>query len=393
MAKAEIPRRPNSPPPWQRSTRVRRDAVRILARYGAHRGSGTRTGSAVERFFSAFQSRFHQLFGKGGYRSLVEHAHLRAMAGHPLLEGWPAPDGEDSYFAGLPERVLEADAERVWHGAVAMTEHFLELLEGLARRGEMDGLLEAETWGAASVREAVEPAAPRGGGRGEGMRGHRAWRVLIVDRDLATCQAIARSLEEAPDFHVVDFAMAADEARARAETEGPDFVLVSGHLPVKEVLRLCGALQEAPPGKAPRVVISGLPEDCGLILRFLEAGASAVTLEEFSVEGLRLGLRLLARGEAVLPLKLQHLMTRRLSELAGLVRRSGLDLEALSDLSPRESEVLELVGKGLTNRQIARRLFISEGTVKGHVHQILRKLKVRGREEATRILHLGQRHS
>jgi DNA-binding NarL/FixJ family response regulator len=141
------------------------------------------------------------------------------------------------------------------------------------------------------------------------------------------------------------------------------------------------------------VVISGLPEDYGLILRLLEAGAAAVALEDFSLEGLRLNIRLLARGEAVLPLKLQYLMSQRLKELAGLVRDRGLDLEPLSVLSPREVEILELMEQGLTNRRIARRLFITEGTVKGHVHQILKKLKVRGRAEAARVLRLGRARS
>jgi len=153
---------------------------------------------------------------------------------------------------------------------------------------------------------------------------------------------------------------------------------------------VCRWFRRDPLGKAPSVVISGLPEDYGLILRFLEAGAASVTLEEFSVQGLRLNLRLLARGEAILPLRLQHLMSVRLSELAALAQDRGLDPEAITNLTARETEVLQLLEQGLSNRQIARRLFLSEGTVKGYVHQILRKLNVRDRKEAASLLRLGR---
>jgi len=369
---------------------AREEAVRILTRYGADPSSGPETGSAMERFFSVFHRRFDRLFGKGGYRSLIEQAHHHAMKSHPALEHWPVLGEGNPFFGVLREGVLRDDPAEVWAGAVALTAHFLQLVERLARRGEMDGLVEADTWdrtgkgGGASVdSRPVEEGW-------EGVRSRRAWRILIVDRDVATCEAMARSLEEAPDFLVVNCAYTIEEVQTRVGAEEVDFVVASGHLPAKEVLRLCGWLQETASERVPQVVISGLPEDYGLILRFLEAGAAAVALEDFSLEGLRLNIRLLARGEAILPLRLQHLMSRRLNELAGLVRDRGLDLEALSDLSPREAEVLDLMEEGLTNRQIARRFFITEGTVKGHVHQILKKLKVRGREEAAKVLRLGR---
>jgi two-component system response regulator DevR len=365
-----------------------RDAARILSRYGADRSSGSGTAAAVERFFSVFQRRFNPLFGKGGYRTLIEHALLSAMRGHPVLEKWPVLREGEPRFGGLGDLVTHEDPEEVWEGAVALTEHFLELIESLARRGEMDGLAEAETWGELGLGDDDEAGPSRGEKKKSGTRSRRRWRVLVMDRDLATCQAIAQALDEAPDFQVVSYGVTAEEVRVKVGADNVDFVLASGHLPVGELLGVCRWLRRGRAGKVPRVVISGLPDDYGLILRFLEAGAAAVTLAEFSVEGLRMNIRLLARGEAILPLKLQHLMSLRLSELAELARDRGLDPEALSGLTGREREVLELLGEGLTNRQIARRLYLSEGTVKGHVHEILRKLKVRGRDEAVRVLRL-----
>lgn len=363
------------------------DAVRILRRYGGDRSSASRTGRAIERFFSAFQRRFNPLFGRSGYRALIEHAHFAAMRDHPLLENWMVRREGPPCFDGLSDLSDDGDPEEVWEGAVSLTGNFLGLIGGLARKGEMDGLEQAGPWNEPGSGEDGSNGFP-GPKKGGGSRSRVPWRVLVMDRDLTTCQAIAQSLDDAPDFRVVDFGFTADEVKAKVEADAVDFVVASGHLPVGEVIRLCRWIRREPAGKVPKVVISGLPEDYGLILRFLEAGAAAVTLGEFSVEGLRMNLRLLARGEAILPLRLQHIISTRLSELAELVRDRGLDPETLSSLSARELEVLELLEEGLTNRQTAQRLFISEGTVKSHVHQILKKLRVRDREEAVLVLRL-----
>jgi DNA-binding NarL/FixJ family response regulator len=362
------------------------DAARILRRYGGDRSSGPRTGRAVERFFSTFQRRFNPLFGKSGYRALIEQAHLAALREHPLLEKWLLRSEGVPCFGGLEKLAESGDPEAIWNGAVSLTGNFLSLIGGLARRGEMDGLELAESWNPHGLGKDGDDGSP--GKKKSGARSRKPWRVLVMDRDLTTCQAIAQCLDEAPDFHAVDLGLTADEVRRKVEADDIDFVVASGHLPVGEVIRLCRWIRRERSGTPPRVVISGLPEDYGLILRILEAGAAAVTLGEFSVEGLRMNIRLLARGEAILPLRLQHIISTRLSELAELVRDRGLDPETLTSLSSREMEVLELLEEGLTNREIAHRLFISEGTVKSHVHQILKKLKVRDREEAVLVLRL-----
>lgn len=369
------------------------DAARFLARYGGHPASAKDTGRAVERFFSHLQRRFNPLFGRNGYRTLLEHAHVRAVKEHPVLEKWPVePDG-NPFFGGMDELASNEDGPAVWNGSLALTTHFLDLLNRLARRGEMDGLDELETWGDTVAELEHAASGDKAQGHEGTTRSHAPWRLLVMDRDMATCQAIAHALDRARDFTVADYCLSSEEVVEKMKAEGIDFVVASGHLPAEEILQVCRWLRREHTGQPPHVVITGLPEDDALILRFLEAGAAAVTLEEFSVEGLRLNIRLLARGEAIFPLRLQHLLSLRLSELAELVRDRGLDPDTLSNLTAREEEVLELLEEGLTNRQIARRLYVSEGTVKSHVHQILRKLKVRDREEAVRVLRLERASS
>lgn len=338
------------------------EAVRILIRCGADPSSGTKTGAAVERYFSVLERRFDPLVGPGGYRSLLEQAHARALEEHPVLEMWPVRRLGNPIFGDLETRAASTsgDTKEVWDGLVFLTGEFLMLLKSLERGGEPLG----------------HP------------RTHEPWRILVLDRDLATCQAMAWALDEAHDFDVVGHALTVDDVEAEVVAEHADFVVASGHLPTDQVLELCRWFRKGHAAEPPYLVVTGLPEDDALILEVLEAGAATFTMGEFSVEGLRLTIRMLARGESVFPLRLQHLMSLRLSELAELACDHGLDPGTVSSLTTREKDVLELLEEDLTNRQIAGRLYISEGTVKSHVHRILHKLKVRDRQEAARVARL-----
>lgn len=387
------------------------EAERIVRRFGADPSSSARTGGAVERFFARLQQRFTPLVGQSGYRALLQAAHRKVVKEHPVLERCPVDSDGNPFFGGLEACVADADPGEVWEGLTALTGEFMRLANTMGRREEMtrvgdegpdqkspegagDSDPEPPDVSSLSPTPADAPAGQHGGpalGESEPhrpMRSRQRWRILVMDRDRLTCEAMAQALGEAKDFDVIDFGTTVLEIQEKVRVEEIDFVVASAHLPSDEVLEVCRWLRREFTGEFPHVVVTGLPADDAVILRFLEAGAVAFTMEEFSVEGLRLVLRLVARGESVFPLRLQHLMSLRLSELAELVRDRGLNPDTLSSLTSREGEVLLLLEEGLTNRQIAKRLYISEGTVKSHVHQILKKLKVRDRNEAVRLLRL-----
>jgi DNA-binding NarL/FixJ family response regulator len=214
------------------------------------------------------------------------------------------------------------------------------------------------------------------------------WEILVMDRDRATCESVGLAIAAASDFRVVGYALNAEEAKDLIGDGEFDFVVASSHLPTEEVLKVSRWLRGLGLQDRPHLLVTGLPEDEATILRYLENGASGFTLGKFTVEGLRLAMRLLARGEAVVSVRLAYLLINRMSELAELARDRGLDPSSVKDLTNRERDVLVLLDEELTNREIARRLYVSEGTVKSHVHQILRKLKVKGREEAVRVYRL-----
>lgn len=214
------------------------------------------------------------------------------------------------------------------------------------------------------------------------------WTILVLDRDRATCEAVGRTLAEARDFEIHGLATTVSEAKRALQGRDVDFVVASGHLPTEAILEVSRWLRKLSPSDRPNLVVTGLPQDEATILGYLEKGATGFTVGEVSVEGLRLAMRALARGEAAVSMRLTYLLIVRLAELAELARDRGLDPASVEDLTPKESEVLTLLDEDLTNKQIAKRMYVSEGTVKSHVHQILRKLKVRGRKEAVRVYRL-----
>jgi DNA-binding NarL/FixJ family response regulator len=214
------------------------------------------------------------------------------------------------------------------------------------------------------------------------------WKIAVMDRDRATCEAVGRTLAEARDFKIQGYATRAAEAKRLMGHGNLDFVVASSHLPTRDILEVSRWLRKRGPRKRPHLLVTGLPDDDATILGYLESGASGFTVGEVSVEGLRLAMRSIARGEAVVSMRLTHLLILRVAELAELVRDRGLDPASVDELTPKENEVLTLLDEDLTNREIAKRLYVSEGTIKSHVHQILRKLKVRGRKEAVRIYRL-----
>ncbi|MGM0669745.1 MAG: LuxR C-terminal-related transcriptional regulator [Gemmatimonadota bacterium] len=384
--------------------------ARLLLRFGADPISAASSAAAVERLFVKLQQRFNPLVGRDGYRALLQEAHRITVETHPVLERYPVASQGNPFFGRLSARIGEEDPGEVWEGLAALTGEFMRLARGMSPQGEVthrrcwksigdadggeSGMNGKRTVNRARKRTGLAvalptpPATQEDSHRKENPQITGPWRVLVMDRDRSTCEALAHSLDQARDFRVVEQVITADEVQRKLRTGEVDFVVASVHLPFEEILEVCRWLRKEHGDQGPQIVLTGLPDDPAVMLRFLEAGATAFTMEEFSVQGLRLALRLLARGEVVFPLRLQHLMSLRLSALAELARDRGLNPDTLSSLTERETGVLNLLDQGLTNRQISQKLFISEGTVKSHVHQIIRKLKVRDRKEAVRVLHL-----
>lgn len=193
-------------------------------------------------------------------------------------------------------------------------------------------------------------------------------RVLIVDDHPVVREGLRAMLAAEPDIEVVGEAASADEAVARATAAPTDVVLMDLRLPGGDGAQATARILAAKP--AVRVVVLTTYETHADILSAIEAGAAGYLLKGISRAELAGAIRSTCRGENVLaPSAATKLINRVRTPMGGV-------------LSPRETEVLSLVGQGLTNAEIGERLFISEATVKTHVLRIFHKLGVSDRTAA-----------
>lgn len=210
-------------------------------------------------------------------------------------------------------------------------------------------------------------------------------RVLVVNEQHLMANLIASVLDGEADMAVAGSATSA--AGALQRTAEADVLLVSTRLPDGEALKLVQQLTQEYPDKA--ALVMGVAESEWEILRYVEVGASGYVLRDDSVEELLRHIRAAHAGKARVSPEIAAALMSRVAELAQLVSQSSISAD-LVDLTPRELEVLELIGQDLTNQQIAERLVIEVGTVKNHVHNILDKLGVSSRRDAVGYLVLAK---
>ena len=176
-------------------------------------------------------------------------------------------------------------------------------------------------------------------------------RVVVADDQEIVREGFAALLATQPDMKVVGTAADGEEAVRVCRTERPNVVLMDVRMP-------------------------GLDE---YVYDALGAGASGFLLKDVTAEQLFEAVRVVAGGEGLLA----PTVTRRLiAEFARLRPQLPARPERLSELTPRETEVLRLVAEGLSNAEIAERLVVTKETVKTHVSRILSKLQLRDRSQA-----------
>jgi two-component system, NarL family, response regulator LiaR len=194
-------------------------------------------------------------------------------------------------------------------------------------------------------------------------------RVLIADDHAVVRQGLRTFLDLQDDIEVVAEAADGAEALAAAERLAPDVVLVDLVMPNVDGIEAIRELHDRAPG-ARAIVLSSFIDDEKLFPA-VRAGAAGYLLKDVEPQELVAAIRTVYAGGALLHPKVA---ARLLHELA-VDSRSD-------DLTPREREVLALVGRGMPNKVIARELSLSEKTVKAHVSSILAKLGVTDRTQA-----------
>jgi two-component system nitrate/nitrite response regulator NarL len=213
-------------------------------------------------------------------------------------------------------------------------------------------------------------------------------RVLIVDAVRLMCDAIASVLDDQPDMQVIGCATNVSEAIDSAKS--CDIILVNANLPDDGAYRLIRALTTNTDYREkisqPRIMVVGLVESRNSILRWVEAGARGYIRKEASVDEMLTNIRSVSQGNARVSPEVAGALMERLAEFATLFEDIDGGPLDLVDLTPRETEVLKLLGCYFTNQEIADHLVVEVGTVKNHVHNILTKLNVSNRQEAAMVL-------
>ena len=204
-------------------------------------------------------------------------------------------------------------------------------------------------------------------------------RVLVVDDQPLIRAGFHKMVEARPDLEVVGEAADGAEAVAQVRRLGPDVVLMDVRMPTMDGLE--ATRQLAGPGVAnpTKVLILTTFDLDEYVYEALRAGASGFLLKDAPPEELAAAIRVIAAGEALLAPS----VTRRLIQrFADQPPPTAVDAKALGRLTDRETEVLRLVARGLSNAQIATELVVSETTVKSHVAHLLMKLGLHDRVQA-----------
>jgi DNA-binding NarL/FixJ family response regulator len=207
--------------------------------------------------------------------------------------------------------------------------------------------------------------------------------VLAVDDQRVVREGLAMLLGLLPDVEVVGTAADGEEALARADELRPDVVLMDLRMPRVDGVEATRRLRASHPEI--KVVVLTTYADDRSVIDALRAGALGYLTKDAGAEEIQQALRRVADGQASLDPAVQLHLVEAIATTTG---QSGPDPSApavtqLPDgLTPREAEVLALIGAGLSNAEIAARLFVSEATVKSHVNHLLPKIGARDRAQA-----------
>jgi two-component system NarL family response regulator len=193
--------------------------------------------------------------------------------------------------------------------------------------------------------------------------------IVLADDHPVIRQGLARILQSQKDIEIVAEASDGEEACQLYDRLSPDVIILDLRMPKKDGLQVLLELMSRPVSKARIIVMTSYDSEQD-IRQALSAGAKAFLVKESHPQLIREAVRRVAQGESFLPpeiaLKLAESMSR-------------------PELSKRETQVLQYLARGRSNKEIGRALYITEGTVKQHVRSILGRLDALGRAEAIAI--------
>lgn len=209
-------------------------------------------------------------------------------------------------------------------------------------------------------------------------------RIVLADDHTLVRQGLRSLLDLTPDLRVVGEASDGEEALRRVAELDPDVLLMDVRMPRLGGLEALRELRRTDANR--RVVLLTTFDEDAAVIEALRAGVQGFLLKDVTLDGLADAIRRVARGETLLPPGVAERVVRGLADVSPDFPATDLP----EGLTRREVEVLRLIARGLSNREIAQALGTAEGTVKNQTSSILSKLGVRDRTRAVlRALELG----
>jgi DNA-binding NarL/FixJ family response regulator len=203
-------------------------------------------------------------------------------------------------------------------------------------------------------------------------------RVMIVDDHALFRRGLQMVLEAEEGIDVVAEAGDGGEAISKAEDVMPDVVLMDVRMPKHSGIEATRALRTLLPNS--KILMLTISDEESDLFEAIKVGASGYLLKEISIEEVANAVRAVHAGQSLIS---PSMASKLLSEFATMVKRTDERQTYLAPrLTARELEVLKLVARGYSNRDVAKELVISENTVKNHVRNILEKLHLHSRMEA-----------
>jgi two-component system, NarL family, response regulator DevR len=198
-------------------------------------------------------------------------------------------------------------------------------------------------------------------------------KVFLVDDHEMVRRGVADLLDEEPDLTVVGQASSVAEALARVPALMPDLVVLDVRLPDGNGVELCRELRSRMPTLNCLMLTSYTDEDA--MLEAILAGAGGYVIKDIKGSALLSAVRTVGSGRSLLD-------NRAAAALMSRLRDNAAEPGPLAGLTDQERVLLDLIGEGLTNRQIAERMFLAEKTVKNYVSRLLAKLGMQRRTQA-----------
>lgn len=217
--------------------------------------------------------------------------------------------------------------------------------------------------------------------------------LLVDDQDLIR-ESLHIVLDMDPDIHVVGLAENGSAAVKLCEEQQPDVILMDIHMPVMDGVEATRQIKAKWPHI--RVIILTTFQEVNFVVDALGAGAEGYLLKAIHPKDLAAGIKWVSQGGTLIPQDIAKMLVQQLQSEGTRSSSQGNGQTESSDTSPRtdvyglsdrELQVLHCISDGLSNKEIAEKLFLSEGTVKNYISSIYSKLDVRDRIQASRKAH------